>query len=86
MEFLIDLLCNLLIDDGALVVKNKRVSKWIRYPLAFLMILFYLVVIFFILYFAIELIILNEGYSVYAGVFFLIVDVLFIYFAIKKSK
>ena len=86
MEFLIDLLCNLLIDDGALVVKNKRVSKWIRYPLAFLMILFYLAVILLILYFAIELIILNEGYSVYAGVFFLIIDVLFIYFSIKKSR
>ena len=41
MDFLIELVFDLILDGSEWVIKDKRIPKYIRYPLAGLVILFY---------------------------------------------
>lgn len=62
----------------------KKISKWVRYPILILLISFFLLVIFFLGYFGIKLIISNKGISLYAGILFIIIDLLIFYYIVKK--
>lgn len=46
MEFIIELVFDLLLEGSIEVSSNKKISKWIRYPILALLILFFTVVIF----------------------------------------
>jgi len=46
MEFLIEELLNLIFEGSIEISSNKKVSKWIRYPLIVIIILFFSVIIF----------------------------------------
>lgn len=50
MEFLVEILFDLLFEGGLLVSTNQKVSKWIRYPLIALIITFFLLVVFGLLF------------------------------------
>lgn len=45
MEFIVELILELFIEEGIEVSHNKKVSKWIRYPILALWILFFATVI-----------------------------------------
>lgn len=45
MEIIIELVLELLLEGSIEVLPNKKISKWIRYPLAIFVILFFLVAI-----------------------------------------
>lgn len=48
MEFLMELVLELLLEGSISVSSNKKYSKWIRYPLIAIVVLFFLSVIFLI--------------------------------------
>ena len=41
MEFIIECILELLLEGSIEVLPNKKISKWIRYPLAIFVILFF---------------------------------------------
>lgn len=45
MEFLIEILLELILEGGIEISSNKKVSKWIRYPMIVLILLFFTFVI-----------------------------------------
>jgi len=45
MEFLIELVLDLFLEGGIEVSSNKKISKWIRYPIIFIIVAFFLAVI-----------------------------------------
>lgn len=55
MEFLFELLADLLIEGGIEASSNPKVSKWIRYPILIILILFFASVIFGIIFLGIHL-------------------------------
>lgn len=55
MEFLIEFLCELLLEGSIEISSNKKVSKWIRYPLIVLIIGFFCFVIFGLIFVGIML-------------------------------
>lgn len=50
MEILFDIIFELLIEGGQEICANKKISKWIRYPILFVLILFFSIVIFGIIF------------------------------------
>lgn len=54
MDFLIELIGEILIEGSFSLATCKKVSKWIRYPLLGLLIIFYSIIIFGILFIAIN--------------------------------
>lgn len=55
MDFLIEFLGELLIEGSMELATNKKISKWIRYPLIMLLSIFYSIIIFEILYLGLKL-------------------------------
>ena len=55
MELLIESISVLIIDGIILIIKNKKISKFIRNPLALLLILIYILVIALMLFLAFDL-------------------------------
>lgn len=45
MDFIIEFILELVIEGGIEIGSNKKVSKWIRYPILALVIVFYLALI-----------------------------------------
>lgn len=45
MEFIFELILELFLESGMEVGKNKKVSKWIRYPILALVIVFFIIVL-----------------------------------------
>jgi len=45
MEFLMELVLELILEGSISISSNKKISKWIRYPLIVIIILFFLSVI-----------------------------------------
>lgn len=78
MEFLIEILLNLLLE----VSKNKKISKFIRYPLIVIIILFFAIVIFGLMF--IGIICLKN--SIVGGLIILLFSILLLIMAILKFK
>ncbi len=78
MEFLIEILLNLLLE----VSKNKKISKFIRYPLIAIIILFFAIVIFGLMF--IGIICLKN--SIVGGLIILLFSILLLIMAILKFK
>ena len=82
MDFIFELILDLFLEGGMEVVSNKKISRFIRYPILTIIILFFLVVIFGIMYLGIVL--LND--SLLGGLFFIIISLLLLVACIYKFR
>lgn len=82
MEFLIELLLDLIIEGSIEISSNKKVSKFIRYPLIVLIILFFTLFILGLM--LLGIIILKE--NIYFGIFLLIIVLILLISGINKFK
>jgi len=82
MEFLIECLIELLFEGSLEISSNKKISKFIRYPLIILILLFFLSVIF--LFFLVSYLLFKE--NIMLSLLFLIIGIVFLVFTIIKFK
>ena len=82
MEFLIELILELLLEGGQEICANRKISTWIRYPIAFILILFFAVIILGLLFIGIYIIKDN----LIVSLFFIIVSIVLLIGAIIKFK
>ena len=82
MEFLIEAILDLILEGSIEISKNKKVSKWIRYPLLVIIILFFAIVIFGILLLGILLI----KTSFIGGLLIILIGLLMLISSIIKFK
>lgn len=45
MDVFMEIVLELLVEGGIEVASNKKISNWVRYPVTFLILLFYLIII-----------------------------------------
>ena len=84
MDDLIEILLELILDGSAEVAKNKKVSKWIRYPLIVILSTFVISVIGLIGFMGVKIILSQEQYSIIGGIVLLLIDFILIISIIKK--
>lgn len=82
MEFIFELIIELLLEGATEVSSNKKISKWIRYPILFLLVFFYLAIILLIIFVGILMIERN----LIAALLFIALGIFFLIFSIKKFK
>ena len=82
MEFIIELILELLLEGSMEISSNKKLSKWIRYPLIIFITTIFLSMILLILYLGLSL--LNDW--LLAGIAFLIIGIIMFISAIIKFK
>ena len=82
MEIVLDFLFELLFEGGMEIVKNKKISKWIRYPLlAFFLIIYCFIIV---LLFSISFNLLKDNIVLFIILF--ILSCVLIVFLIKFIK
>ncbi len=86
MELLLEVIFDLIVEGSAEVAKNRRISKWIRYPIVVLISLFIIAVIGLLTFMGFALIFKGDRYAKLAGILFLIFDIILIISAIKNIK
>ena len=84
MEFILEFIFDLVFESSMEIVKDKKIKKWIRYPLAFVLFLFIIAVIGTIFFVGIMFIFDEEINIKLAGILFIIFDIILIISAIKK--
>ncbi len=84
MEFILEFIFDLVIESSMEIAKDKKIKKWIRYPLAFVLFLFIIAVIGTIFFVGIMFIFDEEINIKLAGILFIIFDIILIISAIKK--
>lgn len=82
MELIFEILMELIFEESLEISKNKKISKWIRYPLIFIICLFFLGV--FSLLIFIGIVGLKE--NIYFGIFLILVGILLFISSILKFK
>lgn len=82
MEFLIELLLEIIFEGSVEISSNKKVPKWIRYPLIVLIVLFFAVVIFGLLLLGIAII--NK--SLIGGLFIIVISLIMLVLSVGKFK
>ena len=83
MELLFEYLIELIFEGRIEVAKNKKISKWIRYPLILIILLFIISVISLILFLGILLMIKEKTFI--AGILLILIDVILIILGIKNT-
>lgn len=90
MDDILEIIAELLFDISIEVIQNKKISKWIRYPLFGFISVLYTFLIIVLLYITISLLKGSEYLaSIIMGSCFVVVFVLFYYFLhelLKKEK
>ncbi len=86
MELLLEVIFDLIVEGSAEVAKNRRISKWIRYPIVVLISLFIIAVIGLLTFMGFAIIFKGDRYAKLAGILFLIFDIILIISAIKNIK
>lgn len=79
MELIFEFILELFLEGGIEISKNKRISRWIRYPILVIIILFFATVIFGILFLGLMLLPKNILVSLFMlgiGLFMLIGTIL----------
>ena len=84
MEFILEFIFDLVIESSMEIAKDKKIKKWIRYPLAFVLFLFIIAVIGTIFFVGIMFIFDEEINIKLAGILFIIFDIILIISAIEK--
>lgn len=82
MEFIIELILELLLEGSIEVSSNRKVSKWIRYPLIIFITTIFFGIILLIIFLGLSL--LNDW--LLAGITFLIIGIIMFISAIIKFK
>lgn len=82
MEFLIELILELLLEGSIEISSNKKVPKFIRYPLIAIIILFFLLITLGLCIIGISL--FNE--NIYAGLLIIVIDIILVIGAIIKFR
>ena len=82
MEFIIELILELLLEGSIEVSSNRKVSKWIRYPLIIFITTIFSGVILLIIFLGLSL--LNDWFLV--GIIFLIIGIVMFVSAVIKFK
>lgn len=82
MNFVIELILELVMEGGLEVGKNKKFSKWIRYPLLFLIIIFYSAVILLLIYLGISVYKTN----ITGGIALLLIAVILLILTVKAFR
>lgn len=83
MELLFEFLIELIFEGSIEVAKNKKISKWIRYPLILIILLFIISVISLILFLGILLMIKEKTFI--AGILLILIDAILIILGIKNT-
>lgn len=86
MDMLIELVVDLLFDAGLEVTKNKKISKWIRYPLIVLIALFIIGVIGCLMCVGIVMILSKEKFQMLLGTLILLLSIVLLICIIKTIK
>ena len=86
MDFILEIIFDLVLESSMEIAKDKKIKKWIRYPLAFLLSLFIIAVIGTIFFVGIMFILDEEINIKLAGILFIVFDIILIFSAIKKIK
>lgn len=79
MELIFEFICELLLEGSIEISSNKKISKWIRYPLIFLIVIFFLSVIGLILFLGIILFnknVIGSLFIISVGVVLLILSII----------
>lgn len=83
MDILIEIIFELIFGSAVEVVKEKRISKWIRIPLAILLLLFFIGGFVFLGIIGVLCITSNEKYSFIGGIVTLLIDIMLIILFIR---
>ncbi len=86
MELLLDIIFELIVEGSVEVAKNRKISKWIRYPLVVLISLFIIAIIGLLTFVGFALVFEGEIYAKLGGILFLIFDIILIISAVKNIK
>lgn len=86
MELLLEIIFDLIVEGSAEVAQNRKISKWIRYPVVVLISLFIIAIIGLLTFISFALIFKGDRYAKLAGILFLIFDIILIISAIKNIK
>ncbi len=86
MELLLEIIFELIVEGSAEVAKNRKISKWIRYPIVVLISLFIIAIIGLLTFIGVALIFKGDRYAKLGGILFLIFDTILIISAIKNIK
>ena len=86
MNFILEIIFDLVLESSMEISKDKKIKKWIRYPLAVLLSLFIIAVIGTIFFVGIMFILDEEINIKLAGILFIVFDMILIFSAIKKIK
>lgn len=84
MEFLMELITELLLEGSLEVAKSRRISKWIRYPAIVLLAVLYAAVVAVIA--LVGWIVLKEGSTAWLGIGFLLLDIFFVFYSVRKMR
>ena len=86
MDLILEFIFDLVLESSVEIAKDKKINKWIRYPIAFLLSLFLIAVICTILFVGIVFIFDEEINIKLAGILFIVFDIILIISAIRKIK
>lgn len=82
MDFIFELVFELLFEGGTEVTSNRKISKWIRYPLLGLFILIFMGIISLLIFFGVSF--LKE--SVIGGIFIIAIGIILFVASIFKFR
>ena len=86
MDFILDFIFDLVIENSIKIANNKKLKKGIRYPLAFLLLSFIIIVIGALFYAGIIFILDKEISTKIFGGLFIILDIVLVVSIIKRFK
>ena len=86
MDILLEIIFDLALENSVEVAKNKKMKKWIRYPLAFILSLIIVAAIVGLFVAGILFILDNEMFSKIIGIFFIIMDISLTISVVKRIK
>ena len=86
MDLLLEFIFELVLESSIEIAKDKKVNKWIRYPVALFLSLFIIAFICVLLYVGIMFFIDEEINIRLAGILFILFDIILIISAIRKIK
>lgn len=82
MDLLFELIAEIILEGSMEIASNRKISKWIRYPILGLLVLFFAVLIFGII--LLGIILLDD--NILAGIFMIALGIFFLVASIIKSK
>ena len=76
----------MVVEESMEICKERKISKWIRYPLGFLLTLFILFIFAVIGIVGMGLILKNRLETIFGGILFIVFDIILIVSSYKKVK